>query len=128
MAAINGGNVRVGLEDSLYAGKGKLARSNAEQVGIIRSVLDALSLDVATPQEARQILDLKGADRVGFYARDGSFARKLGRQKGLPAATVYARRVAEAIMDLTTIRVPAADGRGHCVAYLCMPRVGQGPG
>src|SRR3546814_11107955 len=44
MAAINGGNVRVGLEDSLYAGKGKLARSNAEQVGIIRSVLDALSL------------------------------------------------------------------------------------
>lgn|SRR3546814_748418 len=66
MAAINGGNVRVGLEDSLYAGKGKLARSNAEQVGIIRSVLDALSLDVATPQEARQILDLKGADRVGF--------------------------------------------------------------
>lgn len=66
MAAINGGNVRVGLEDSLYAGKGKLAQSNAEQVGIIRSVLDALSLDVATPQEARQILDLKGADRVGF--------------------------------------------------------------
>src|SRR3546814_15951687 len=65
MAAINGGNVRVGLEDSLYAGKGKLARSNAEQVGIIRSVLDALSLDVATPQEARQILDLTGAARVG---------------------------------------------------------------
>src|SRR3546814_2882902 len=63
MAAINGGNVRVGLEDSLYAGKGKLARSNAEQVGLIRSVLDALSLDVATPHEARQILDLKGADR-----------------------------------------------------------------
>jgi uncharacterized protein (DUF849 family) len=66
MGAINGGNVRVGLEDSLYAGKGRLAQSNAEQVQIIRGVLQALSLEIATPQEARQILDLKGADRVGF--------------------------------------------------------------
>jgi uncharacterized protein (DUF849 family) len=66
MAAISGGNVRVGLEDSLYAGKGKLARSNAEQVTIIRGILEALSLDVATPQEAREMLGLKGADRVSF--------------------------------------------------------------
>ena len=66
MGAINGGNVRVGLEDSLYAGKGKLAQSNAEQVKIISEVLKALSLEIATPQEARDILDLKGADRVGF--------------------------------------------------------------
>jgi uncharacterized protein (DUF849 family) len=66
MGAINGGNVRVGLEDSLYSGKGKLAQSNAEQVEIISGVLKALSLEVATPQEAREILDLKGADRVGF--------------------------------------------------------------
>ena len=66
MAAICGGNVRVGLEDSLYAGKGKLARSNAEQVTIIRGILEALSLDVATPQEARAMLGLKGADSVRF--------------------------------------------------------------
>ncbi|NIJ37440.1 uncharacterized protein (DUF849 family) [Sphingopyxis panaciterrae] len=66
MAAISGGNVRVGLEDSLYAGKGRLARSNAEQVTIIRGILEALSLDVATPEEARAMLGLKGADRVRF--------------------------------------------------------------
>lgn len=66
MAAISGGNVRVGLEDSLYAGKGRLAQSNAEQVTTIRRILEALSLDVATPQEAREMLCLKGADRVRF--------------------------------------------------------------
>jgi uncharacterized protein (DUF849 family) len=66
MAALNGGNVRVGLEDSLYAGKGKLAQSNAEQVGIIRSVLEQLSLEIATPAETRVILDLKGGDNVAF--------------------------------------------------------------
>ena len=66
MGAINGGNVRVGLEDSLYAGKGRLASSNAEQVRLIRSILEPLSLQIATPVEARQILDLKGADNVAF--------------------------------------------------------------
>jgi uncharacterized protein (DUF849 family) len=66
MGAINGANVRVGLEDSLYAGKGKLATSNAEQVKLIRSILEPLSLEIATPAEARQILDLKGGDNVGF--------------------------------------------------------------
>ncbi|HXU57992.1 MAG TPA: 3-keto-5-aminohexanoate cleavage protein, partial [Verrucomicrobiae bacterium] len=66
MGAIMGGNVRVGLEDSLYAGKGRLATSNAEQVGIVRGILDGLSLDVATPTEARQMLALKGGDRVAF--------------------------------------------------------------
>jgi uncharacterized protein (DUF849 family) len=65
MAAAMGGNVRVGLEDSLYDG-GRLARSNADQVRRIRTVLEALSLDVATPAEAREMLDLKGSDRVGF--------------------------------------------------------------
>ena len=64
--AIMGGNVRVGLEDSLYIGKGQLAKSNAEQVSKIRSILDALSLDVATPDEARDMLKLKGADTVAF--------------------------------------------------------------
>jgi uncharacterized protein (DUF849 family) len=66
MGAIMGGNVRVGLEDSLYAGAGKLATSNAEQVGIVRDILENLSLDVAKPAEARQMLGLKGGDRVAF--------------------------------------------------------------
>jgi uncharacterized protein (DUF849 family) len=65
-AAILGGNVRVGLEDSLWIGKGRLASSNAEQVAKIRRILDELGLEVATADEARQILQLKGKDRVGF--------------------------------------------------------------
>jgi uncharacterized protein (DUF849 family) len=65
IAAAMGGNVRVGLEDSLYDGR-ELARSNADQVRRIRTVLDALSLEVATPSEARQMLALKGGDRVAF--------------------------------------------------------------
>jgi uncharacterized protein (DUF849 family) len=65
-AAMLGGNVRVGLEDSLYIGRGKLATSNAEQVAKIRRILEELGHTVATPKEARQILALKGGDRVGF--------------------------------------------------------------
>lgn len=65
MAAAMGGNVRVGLEDSLYDG-GQLARSNADQVRRIRGILEGLSLEVATPAEARQMLGLKGGDRVAF--------------------------------------------------------------
>ena len=61
-----GGNLRVGLEDSLWAGPGKLAESNAQQVTIARQMVEALGLAVATPDEARQMLDLKGADRVEF--------------------------------------------------------------
>lgn len=66
MAGINGGNVRVGLEDSLYIGKGQLAKSNAEQVAKIKRILEDLSLEIATPKEAREILKLKGGDLVGF--------------------------------------------------------------
>jgi uncharacterized protein (DUF849 family) len=66
IGALNGANVRVGLEDSLYAGKGRLATSNAEQVSMIRSVLETLSLEIATPAEARAQLGLKGGDNVGF--------------------------------------------------------------
>jgi len=66
MAAVMGGNVRVGLEDSLYIGKGQLAKSNAEQVRRIRAILENLSLEVATPKEARQSLGLKGGDQVAF--------------------------------------------------------------
>jgi uncharacterized protein (DUF849 family) len=60
MGAVLGGNVRVGLEDSLYLGKGQLARNCAEQVRKIRRILDELSLEVATPEEARAMLGLKG--------------------------------------------------------------------
>lgn len=66
MAAINGGNVRVGLEDSLFIGKGQLAKSNAEQVAKIRRIIEELSLEVATPTEAREMLALKGGDMVNF--------------------------------------------------------------
>jgi uncharacterized protein (DUF849 family) len=66
MGAIMGGNVRVGLEDSLYLGKGELAQSNADQVRKIRNILQNLSLEVATPDEARQALKLKGGDDVAF--------------------------------------------------------------
>lgn len=66
MSAILGGNVRVGLEDSLYAGKGKLATSNAEQVAKIRRILEELSFEIATPAEARAMLATKGRDNVGF--------------------------------------------------------------
>jgi uncharacterized protein (DUF849 family) len=65
-AAMTGGNVRVGLEDSLYIGRGRLARSNAEQVAKIRRILEELGLVVATPAEAREMLALKGGDQVGF--------------------------------------------------------------
>ena len=61
MGAVLGGNVRVGLEDSLYLGKGQLARSCAEQVLKIRRILEELSLEIATPDEARAMLDLKGS-------------------------------------------------------------------
>jgi uncharacterized protein (DUF849 family) len=61
-----GGNVRVGLEDSLYAGKGQLAKSNAEQVEKIAQIANVLGLDPATPDEARQILGLKGLDKVNY--------------------------------------------------------------
>lgn len=66
MGAIMGGNIRVGLEDSLYAGKGKLATSNAEQVRIVADILKNLSMEVATAKEARAMLALKGGDRVNF--------------------------------------------------------------
>jgi len=66
MSAVMGGNVRVGLEDSLYIGKGELARSNADQVRKIRTILESLSFDIASPSEARSMLELKGGDRVAF--------------------------------------------------------------
>ncbi len=65
-AAMMGGNVRVGLEDNLYIGRGRLATSNAEQVTKIRRVLEELGHEIATPAEARSTLRLKGADNVGF--------------------------------------------------------------
>ena len=66
MAALLGGNVRVGLEDNLNIGKGRLAVSNAEQVRKIRHILEELSFEIATPDEARRMLATKGADKTAF--------------------------------------------------------------
>ena len=65
-SAALGGNVRVGLEDSLWAGKDELATSNAIQVGKVRKIIEGLGLSVASPKEAREILNLKGGDQVAF--------------------------------------------------------------
>lgn len=65
-SAIMGGNLRVGLEDSLYIGPGEKAKSNADQVRKIRGVVESLGYELATPQQARQRLGLKGGDQVGF--------------------------------------------------------------
>jgi uncharacterized protein (DUF849 family) len=65
-SALLGGNVRVGLEDSLFIGKGELAKSNAEQVTKVRTILEALGREIATPAEAREMLGLKGGDQVAF--------------------------------------------------------------
>ena len=61
-----GGNVRVGMEDSLWIGAGKLAESNAQQVTKVRKILEGLGLEIASPDEAREILSLKGGDKVAF--------------------------------------------------------------
>ncbi|SMH30753.1 3-keto-5-aminohexanoate cleavage protein [Mesorhizobium australicum] len=66
MGAILGGNVRVGLEDNLYLGKGELAPSNGAQVAKIKRILQELSLDIATPDDARRMLETKGPKNVGF--------------------------------------------------------------
>ncbi|WP_417672173.1 3-keto-5-aminohexanoate cleavage protein [Roseibium sp.] len=66
MAASMGGNVRVGLEDSLWDGPGNLAKSNADQVRRVRQVLEGLGLEIASDDEAREMLALKGGDQVNF--------------------------------------------------------------
>ena len=65
-AVMVGGNVRVGLEDSLFIGRGQLATSNAQQVRKIRTIIEELGHEIATPAEAREMLALKGGDKVGF--------------------------------------------------------------
>ena len=65
-SAIMDGHVRVGLEDSLYLSKGKMAESNAQQVAKIRHILEELSFEIASPDEAREMLDLKGSSEVNF--------------------------------------------------------------
>ncbi|HZP87327.1 MAG TPA: 3-keto-5-aminohexanoate cleavage protein [Burkholderiales bacterium] len=66
MSAVMGGNVRVGLEDSLWLGKGQLAKTNADQVAKIRRILEELGLEIATPDDARELLKLKGGSNVNF--------------------------------------------------------------
>ena len=65
-SAVMGGNVRVGLEDSLWIGKGQLAKANADQVSKIRRIIEEIGLEIATPDDARKILKLKGKDNVNF--------------------------------------------------------------
>ena len=65
-AAVLGGHVRVGLEDSLWIDRGQLATSNAQQVTKVRAMLGELGLDAATPDEAREMLKLKGRENVGL--------------------------------------------------------------
>src|SRR6185369_3011750 len=65
-SAVMGGNVRVGLEDSIWLGRGTLAKSNAEQVAKVRRILEEIDLKIATPEEARAMLQLKGGNSVGF--------------------------------------------------------------
>ena len=65
-SAVMGGNVRVGLEDSLWLGRGTLAKSNAEQVTKVRRILEEIGLQVATPEDARKMLKLKGGNNVAF--------------------------------------------------------------
>ncbi len=66
MAAAMGGNVRVGLEDSLWIGAGRLAQANADQVTQVRKIIEGLGPEIASPDEARDILQLKGGDKVAF--------------------------------------------------------------
>jgi uncharacterized protein (DUF849 family) len=66
IAAAMGGNVRVGIEDSLWIGPGKLAASNAQQVKQARQIIEGLGLEIASSDEARDILELKGGDKVAF--------------------------------------------------------------
>jgi uncharacterized protein (DUF849 family) len=66
MSAVMGGNIRVGLEDSLWLGRGQLAKSNAEQVAKAKRLLEELGFAVATPNDAREMLRLKGGRNVGF--------------------------------------------------------------
>ena len=66
LSVLHGGHARVGLEDSLWLGKGELAKSNADAVRKIRTTLESLGFEIATPDDARQMLQLKGAKEVGF--------------------------------------------------------------
>jgi uncharacterized protein (DUF849 family) len=66
LALASGGNVRVGLEDSIWAGKGVHAKENADQVIIIKNIAEGMGLDIASPNETREILKLKGRDKICF--------------------------------------------------------------
>ena len=96
MGAIMGGNVRVGLEDSLYAGKGRLATSNAEQVGIVRGILDGLSLEVATPDRGAPDAGTEGRGSGGVLEPAPKPSRLRGRRHRLLKARI------EEIQPVTT--------------------------
>ena len=96
MAAILGGNVRVGLEDSLYAGKGRLAGSNAEQVAIVRSILEGLSLEVASADEADVVLTRAVAGHVRHLVVGGRDVLRNGRLATLDLADLESELMARA--------------------------------
>src|SRR3954469_16815820 len=97
-SAVMGSHVRVGLEDGLFIGRGRLAESNAEQVAKIRRILTELSVEIAAPDEARAILGLKGLDQVGWCAaRSAASAAPSPRPSGpspssAPASSVVGGR------------------------------------
>ena len=107
MGAIMGGNVRVGLEDNIYLGKGELAKSSAEQVRKICRILKELSLDVATPDEAREMLQLKGAG--------SSFVLTHTPPKRWPGSN-HPRKVT--IVEKSPIAVIGAGLMGHGIAQV----------
>jgi len=80
--AAQGGNVRVGREDSLWGGPGRLARGNADQVHRVRGIVEGLGLEIASPDEARAMLALKGRNEVGFAPTAVDAPRAPGRSLG----------------------------------------------
>src|SRR3546814_19550600 len=82
MSAMMGGNVRVGLEDSLMIGRGQLAKSNAEQVRKIRTILTEIGIQIATADEAREMLALKGGEQRSDERRVGKESDGEGRSRG----------------------------------------------
>jgi len=134
-AAALGGNIRVGLEDSLWAGRGKLATSNAEQVALARKIIEGLGMEVATPDEARAILELKGADKVSFSQCPGR--RPAVGCRGAAAlldrflwtGRLLLRRQWQGPQELGIARAHrlagiAREGRRHPVTAQRLPRIG----
>ncbi len=110
IGAAMGSHVRVGLEDSLWIGPGQLATSNAQQVTRIRTILEALNFEIATPDEAREVLQLKGRDKVD--SRPVSILVAPDSFKGTFAAAQVSAHIAAGIRaaGAAAVELPVADG------------------